>query len=49
MAGLVPAIYVFVGSSKKDVDGRNKSGHDDGTISDALQLTPGADAQDRLR
>jgi hypothetical protein len=29
MAGLVPAIHVFKAAlRKKDVDGRNKSGHD---------------------
>jgi hypothetical protein len=28
MAGLVPAIYVFLLNALKDVDGRNKSGHD---------------------
>jgi hypothetical protein len=28
MAGLVPAIHVFAASAKKDVDARNKSGHD---------------------
>jgi hypothetical protein len=27
MAGLVPAIHVL--AARKDVDGRNKSGHDD--------------------
>jgi hypothetical protein len=28
MPGLVPGIHVFVPSSKKDVDGRDKPGHD---------------------
>ncbi len=28
MAGLVPAIYVWTDSTKKDVDARVKSGHD---------------------
>ena len=28
MAGLVPAIHAWQWCSKKDVDGRNKSGHD---------------------
>jgi hypothetical protein len=28
MAGLVQAIHVFVAPIKKDVDARNKSGHD---------------------
>jgi hypothetical protein len=29
MAGLVPAIYVFAASAKKDVDARDKRGHDE--------------------
>ena len=29
MPALVAGIYVFVSGRKKDVDGRNKSGHDD--------------------
>jgi hypothetical protein len=29
MAGLVPAIHVFVHSIKKDVDARHKAGHDE--------------------
>jgi hypothetical protein len=28
MAGLVPAIHVFVAARKKDVDARDKPGHD---------------------
>jgi hypothetical protein len=32
MPGLVPGIPVF-GSTKKDVDGRDKPGHDDAEIS----------------
>jgi len=32
MAGLVPAIHVFVASTKKDVDARDKPGHDETTI-----------------
>jgi hypothetical protein len=28
MAGLDPAIYVFLWAMPQDVDGRNKSGHD---------------------
>jgi hypothetical protein len=28
MAGLVPAIYVFVAQKKEDVDARHKAGHD---------------------
>jgi hypothetical protein len=31
MAGLVPAIHVFLGS-EKDVDARHKAGHDEGKI-----------------
>jgi hypothetical protein len=30
MAGLVPAIHVFSFARKKDVDARDKPGHDDG-------------------
>ena len=33
MAGLVPAIHVFVSSEKEGVDARIKSGHDDGETS----------------
>jgi hypothetical protein len=29
MAGFIPAIHVLASSKKKDVDARNKSGHDD--------------------
>jgi hypothetical protein len=29
MAGLVPAIHVLVTASKKDVDARDKPGHDE--------------------
>ncbi len=29
MAGLVPAIHVFVTSTQKDVDARHKAGHDE--------------------
>jgi hypothetical protein len=29
MAGLVPAIHVFVVTQKKDVDARDKRGHDE--------------------
>ena len=29
MAGLVPAIHVFVAKSKQDVDARHEAGHDD--------------------
>ena len=28
MPGLVPGIHVLMGSNKKDVDGRDKPGHD---------------------
>jgi hypothetical protein len=28
MAGLVPAIHVFYAAPRKDVDGRDKPGHD---------------------
>jgi hypothetical protein len=30
MAGLVPAIHVFLADSDRDVDARDKPGHDDG-------------------
>jgi hypothetical protein len=30
MAGLDPAIHVFVAVRKKDVDARRKAGHDEG-------------------
>jgi hypothetical protein len=30
MAGLDPAIHVFISEDKKDVDARPKAGHDDG-------------------
>jgi hypothetical protein len=29
MPGLVPGIHVFASASKKDVDGRDKPGHDE--------------------
>jgi hypothetical protein len=29
MAGLVPAIHVFSAANKKDVDARDKPGHDE--------------------
>jgi hypothetical protein len=32
MAGLVPAIHVFLASSKQDVDARAKRGHDAGDV-----------------
>ena len=32
MAGLVPAIHVLVHAEKKDVDARDKRGHDDRKI-----------------
>jgi hypothetical protein len=32
MAGLVPAIHVFVASRKQDVDARHKAGHDAGPV-----------------
>jgi hypothetical protein len=36
MPGLVPGIHVFVAASK-DVDGRDKPGHDDGNALCAVQ------------
>jgi hypothetical protein len=32
MAGLVPAIHVLFAAEKKDVDARNKCGHDGGEL-----------------
>jgi len=32
MAGLVPAIHVFLASRKQDVDARHKAGHDELSI-----------------
>ena len=32
MAGLGPAIYVFDGTGKKDVDARDKRGHDEPNV-----------------
>jgi len=29
MAGLVPAIHVFLSKARKDVDARHKAGHDE--------------------
>src|ERR1700733_14070174 len=39
MAGLVPAIHVFVTAEKQDVDARHKAGHDD-LSSDLLHPLP---------
>jgi hypothetical protein len=38
MPGLVPGIHVFVFGVKKDVDGRDKPGHDDVTVFVSLFL-----------
>jgi hypothetical protein len=35
MAGLVPAIHVFLGGANQDVDARNKCGHDEVKLSAA--------------
>jgi hypothetical protein len=32
MPGLVPGIHVFLSCGNKDVDGRDKPGHDDGRL-----------------
>jgi len=32
MPGLVPGIHVFAAAIKKDVDGRDKPGHDEGLV-----------------
>jgi hypothetical protein len=34
MPGLVPGIYILAVSSRKDVDGRDKPGHDEKRVSD---------------
>ena len=39
MPGLVPGIHDFTFPSKIDVDGRNKSGHDDGQSFQPDRLT----------
>jgi hypothetical protein len=41
MPGLVPGIHVFLFCSNKDVDGRDKPGHDEFAVShDALLSAP---------
>ena len=40
MAGLVPAIHVLLGPRKKDVDARDKRGHDEGEIGLSEKLVP---------
>ena len=42
MAGLVPAIHVFEQSEKKDVDARDKPGHDEGNADVRRDKTPAA-------
>jgi hypothetical protein len=55
MAGLVPAIYVFLGGAgcKKDMDARDKRGHDerngDSTILERLWASERGTAWDRFR
>jgi DNA replication and repair protein RecF len=34
MAGLDPAIHVFISRGAKDVDARHKAGHDESSIDD---------------
>ena len=41
MAGLVPAIHVFLACGAKDVDARHKAGHDDELLQKALILLAG--------
>ena len=41
MPGRVPGVHVYNVAEAKDVDGRNKSGHDDGKIS--MELSAGAE------
>ena len=38
MAGLVPAIHVFLAAQPKDVDARHKAGHDNIKISELSKL-----------
>jgi hypothetical protein len=40
MPGLVPGIHVLLSRRAKDVDGRDKPGHD--TAGEAVALTPNA-------
>src|SRR5690242_18466837 len=42
MPGLVPGIYVFVATLKKDVDGRDKPGHDENKPQEASRLAKNA-------
>jgi hypothetical protein len=39
MPGLVPGIHVFLLGAPKNVDGRDKPGHDDGKIIIGLRCT----------
>jgi hypothetical protein len=41
MAGLVPAIHVFLGKVKQDVDARDKRGHDESNIERIGLVEPG--------
>jgi hypothetical protein len=47
MPGLVPGIHVFVGTSKKDVDGRVKPGHDEPHKRVELTKSAGSSKNDR--
>jgi hypothetical protein len=38
MPGLVPGIHVLIAASIKDVDGRDKPGHDEGTLAHPRRL-----------
>jgi hypothetical protein len=37
MAGLVPAIHVFVRGKNQDVDARHKAGHDERGVRDRVE------------
>ena len=40
MAGLVPAIHVFLSRGSEDVDARHKAGHDDNTSTPSVRDAP---------
>jgi len=49
MAGLVPAIYVLLACDPKDVDARDKRGHDaDGPAAQSTLSSPSIDESDAV-
>jgi hypothetical protein len=48
MAGLVPAIYVFLSSGHEDVDARHKAGHDE-IVGRSIVEEPLNPQDDRIR